>query len=93
MPIPNSRRRATARVITDNVSLGGGVTLPQGDYAAVVEMMHIAMQGRVHDQTARVTINLTAEFLTELGLPPKGELISIDMDVLQYVISGDIIEV
>ena len=92
MRIPNTSRRAIARVITNNVMLSDNVNLPKGDYPAVVETMHIAIHGHIRDQTAGVRINLTAEFMTKLGLPPRGNLISIDIDILKWVLSGDVVE-
>ena len=67
MHIPSTRRAVTARVGTRSVMLPRDVSLPKGDYPAVVGSIHVALHGQNHDQTAEVMINLSAEFTARLG--------------------------
>lgn len=88
-------RQTTLRVVSDNVDLGGGISLPMGDYSGTVTEMIIMMRGREIRQVSRVAIYFSSEALTALGLPPKPGSIrtGIEADFAPSFLKGDIVEV
>lgn len=81
----------TFRVVSDNVRLGRGITLPQGNYDGYLEWLTIVLHGHERRSIARAMIPLDRDFLLQLGVQISSGLMSIDCSVLQYVYSGDVI--
>lgn len=90
-----STRPATLRVVNDNVDLGGGISLPQGDYDGTITDMIIMMRGQEIRQISKVAIYLSEPFLQSIGFPakPNSSSLGITGDFTPSYIRKDIVEV
>ena len=89
----NCRLTAKFRVVTGNVELEKGIILPPGLYDGYVEVMDLILGGHSTTQVAKAVIPLSKELLGDLGVdaPSLGEFY--DMEVKEYLGSGDVVQV
>lgn len=90
-----STRSARLRVINNNVDLGGGKSLPIGDYSGSITDMIIMMRGKEIRQVSRASIYLSEDFLQRIGFAanPSSTRDGIEEDFTPSFLKGDIIEV
>ena len=92
--MPTSTRPAKLRVINDNVDLGGGISLPRGDYDGKITDTIVPWRGQeIREPGSKVTIYLSEAFLQQIGFPPKPSWVGIEADFTPAFKRGDIIEV
>lgn len=87
-------RFAILRVLNDNVDLGSCKCLLRGVYEGRIHTKRFSMRGRIVEQTSKVSIDLSAEFLALIhGEPPNSNHPVITFDFTTNFKNGDIVEV
>lgn len=87
-------RFAILRVLNSNVDLGKGKSLPQGVYEGTIHIVHFSIKGRRVEQMSKVSISLSAEFLTQiLGDRLNGNRSDVVADFTANFRNGDIVEI